>query len=197
MATRSCPRCGACWSAAWAAARPRRPLPLLFEPRRDQRLNVPASTLIRCAMVVEKPDPTLEDLLACEESLVQMQGLQIAVNAGTTRPPLEAALIEMYQNSMDAVAAGRAADCEIDVQAYPDGDGHAWVGMEDRGTGIPDILTLLIPYYSTKDAATSVGQMGNGFFNVYRDADRVYIRNCHGGGKPTPAGRVHQGRQGA
>lgn len=92
------------------------------------------------------------------------QALGIAINEGTAKPYVQAVLTELSQNSLDAIRK-TGAESKISIFASEDGFSFAdYVGIPDAG-----LLSLLVPFLSTKvgDAA-STGEMGTGFFNVYR-----------------------------
>ena len=95
----------------------------------------------------------------------RLQALQIAVNAGTSKEFVAAVLTELYQNSLDATRRAGGGG-SISVIAANDA-----LGMRD-GVGIPDgvLLPLLVPFLSTKTAGDDkvTGEMGTGFFNVFR-----------------------------
>ena len=53
--------------------------------------------------------------------------------------------------------------------------------IDDIGIQYQSLLSLIVPYYSAKDSVVSIGEMGNGFFNVYRKASEILINSKHEG----------------
>lgn len=97
---------------------------------------------------------------------VKLQMVEIAVNEGTTKDFMQAVLTELIQNSIDAIRSTERKNGRIDVNIRKDN-----FSITDN-VGIPDsaFLALLIPFLSTKDPndPNVTGEMGTGFFNVYR-----------------------------
>lgn len=107
------------------------------------------------------------------------QALGIAVNEGTTKPYVQAVLTELAQNSLDAI---RSTNGRNDVEIVSSRKGFSfsdYIGIPDAG-----LLSLMVPFLSTKKAGDvgSTGEMGSGFFNVYRQPHcrRVAIRTDNG-----------------
>ena len=104
--------------------------------------------------------------------LTELQTLEIAVNEGTTKGYIPAILTELTQNSIDAIRSSNVdnKNIELSVGKFDDTDNMA-ISIRDY-VGIPDqgILSLLIPFLSTKSTKDieTTGEMGSGFFNVYR-----------------------------
>ena len=133
-----------------------------------------ASTLIRCAMRVEKRQGSvsLDDLLQLRRRLLVRAAAEPA-DRGQRRDDARPHRGGPSRCSRTPWTPWKAVRRSARSTSWPGrtrGDRHIWVGMEDRGTGIGDLLTLLIPYYSTKGA--SVGRVGLDFFNVYRRAEQ-------------------------
>lgn len=95
----------------------------------------------------------------------RFQSIEIAVNEGTSKPFVASVLTELIQNSIDAMrGAGITESIDIELN-------HDYLTVRDY-VGIPDraLLALWIPFLSSKDVGElmSTGEMGTGFFNVYR-----------------------------
>ncbi len=111
----------------------------------------------------------------------QFQSIQIAVNDGTTKPFAAAVLTELVQNSTDAIRYAVAEDIQvkerIDIQIC-DTDEYMEIIITDY-IGIPysSLLSLWIPFLSSKSThdLMSTGEMGTGFFNVYRQPFTKYV----------------------
>ena len=116
----------------------------------------------------------------------KLQITEIAVNEGTTKPFLEAALTETVQNSIDAVRQNPDVRTEINIDYNRTKDGkHLQLSITDY-VGMPDqaFLYIAIPFLSTKTPSEIVtGEMGSGFFNVYRESDLVVISTVYEGKK--------------
>lgn len=100
---------------------------------------------------------------------IPLQSVEIAVNEGTTKDFLPSVLTELVQNSIDAVrSSGTGGNVEITTGRV--GDSYC-ISVSDP-VGIPPagIFSLLIPFLSTKSTSdlAVTGEMGSGFFNVYR-----------------------------
>lgn len=112
----------------------------------------------------------------------RLQIAEIAINEGTTKDFVSASLTELVQNSVDAIRTSSAKNKQIDVQ-FGSTDGVFEMAVIDH-VGMPPtaFLTVGIPFLSTKSASPLVtGEMGSGFFNVYRGSDMVSIDTIHEG----------------
>lgn len=103
---------------------------------------------------------------------LQFQSVSIAVNEGTSKPFISSVLTELLQNSIDAIRSNiESVEQRIDIDLIREETGNLRLSMVDF-VGIPDssILALLIPFLSSKSTTDmmSTGEMGTGFFNVYR-----------------------------
>jgi hypothetical protein len=106
-----------------------------------------------------------------------LQALEIAINEGTTRDPIEATLIETVQNSLDALRlAGLDLKININIDLTEDEKSFILKIKDEAGIPTEGIISLKIPFLSTKTASELVtGEMGSGFFNVYRMSKQVKI----------------------
>ena len=109
------------------------------------------------------------------------QIIENAINAGSTKDATEAAITEAIQNSLDAIRSrtdGGRDHRQINIDYGLTADGNYYYSVEDY-VGIPysAISALTVPYYSQKDASSvnTSGEMGNGLFNIYREALLVEI----------------------
>jgi len=95
----------------------------------------------------------------------RFQSIEIAVNEGTSKPFVASVLTELVQNSIDAMR-GSGITGSIDINLTEEHlSVRDYVGIPDRA-----LLALWIPFLSSKDVGElmSTGEMGTGFFNVYR-----------------------------
>ena len=114
----------------------------------------------------------------------KLQVVEIAVNEGTTKTFINSVLTELVQNSVDAV---RSNDDEtekfVDITI-----GENSISVTDY-IGFSDILNILIPFLSSKNPndPNVTGEMGTGFFNVYRQpwTRFIVIETCKNGKKYT------------
>lgn len=126
---------------------------------------------------VFKHDEINFDELENETDELDLQILEIAVNAGTTKPFLEATLTELIQNSLDAIRIFDPPNKTVDIFTKKIGNSHMAVTIQDYvGMTFENIIAMCIPFYSNKKASELVtGEMGTGFFNVYRESVFVMI----------------------
>lgn len=141
------------------------------------------SSLIRG--LFSKVPTTDKELVATVEAagkskgITPLQIIEIATNEGTTKPFIEATLTELTQNSIDAM---REANIKKDISVKV----AEIVGMNKLVMTITDyvgmskeaFLYVGIPFLSTKTPSELVtGEMGSGFFNVYRESSEVEIES--------------------
>lgn len=121
--------------------------------------------------------------LPYESKELALQILEISINAGTTKPFLEATLTELIQNSMDAIRLMDPPKKTVDVKTSKIGKGLIAITIQDYvGMTIDNIVAISIPFYSNKKASELVtGEMGTGFFNVYRESAFVLIDTVRDG----------------
>jgi hypothetical protein len=99
----------------------------------------------------------------------KLQIIEIAVNEGTTKEYMKAVMTELVQNSVDIIRQSDNKDSKISIRI-----GSEFISVSDT-IGIEynnkaAFLALMIPFFSTKSTKDPnvVGEMGTGFFNVYR-----------------------------
>jgi hypothetical protein len=99
-----------------------------------------------------------------------IQLLEIAVNEGTTKAFIESVMTELVQNSMDAIRNNEANN-RVDITT-----GVNSISVRDY-IGIKNPVEVLIPFLSDKDPNDPrvIGEMGTGFFNVYRQPYTEYV----------------------
>ena len=144
-----------------------------------------ARSLIALAFArnLEDPAVAIEEYFASPrvESKEELRISELAVNHGTSREFMFAALTELIQNSTDARQANKPGTrhvlFDVDHQSVAVTD---FVGIEDSC-----LLALLIPFLSTKHAnnAATTGEMGSGFFTCFRQPHvrTVTIDTCRDG----------------
>ena len=107
-----------------------------------------------------------------------LQILEIAVDASTSKPFLTSTLTELIQNSMDAIRLSHIAqrDVEITIGKVSETD-SLFITIKDYvGMTLSNLTAISIPFYSDKIASEIVtGEMGTGFFNIYRESTLVLI----------------------
>lgn len=110
-----------------------------------------------------------------------LQLVDIAVNDAGTRSPIAASLSELYQNSMDAgskmllIEAGTPQNLSNYPGPHPS-EGYVVLHFEDFvGMSASNFFHVQIPFLSTKTEGSSAGEMGSGFFNVFRATSFVEV----------------------
>jgi len=114
----------------------------------------------------------------------ELQLIQIVVNAGNSRTNyILCVLQELLQNSMDAIRSTNETSTVVDstvriTLGETSDTKEAVMSFRDSvGMGFDEIVKLMIPFYSEKSqSAVATGEMGTGFFNVYKEASTVYVR---------------------
>lgn len=104
-------------------------------------------------------------------SSLSLQTLEITVNEGTTKEYGKALITELVQNALDATRSNPNVDQRIDVEI-----GVNFISVSDN-VGISSIENILIPFLSSKNPndPNVTGEMGTGFFNVYRQPFTEYV----------------------
>ncbi len=127
----------------------------------------------------------IEDIMDIFEKASKHQGktklqiTEIAINEGTTKPFIPAVLTELTQNSADAIrmTSNKKVIQNVIYIAYADQKEEFIMQVRDNiGMSNKAFLYIGIPFVSTKTASELVtGEMGSGFFNVYRESSYVVI----------------------
>ena len=109
----------------------------------------------------------------------KLQITEIAINEGTTKDFIPACLTELVQNSVDAIresdnpGVSRNININFDQSAS---DTYSFMVGDFVGMPPTAFLHICIPFLSTKTPSEIVtGEMGSGFFNVYRESSLVVI----------------------
>lgn len=118
-----------------------------------------------------------------EEEKVRLQILSIAVNEATSKSVEDAICAETFQNSMDAMRANpnvpQKLEMFLDVKETINGYEVVYEILDHVGMTEEQFFHLGIPFLSSKAAnAVQTGEMGTGFFNVYRRSSKVVILTC-------------------
>ncbi len=113
----------------------------------------------------------------------KLQIIAIAVSEGSSKADIPAKLTETVQNSLDAIRTADHptitipnAQIQLSVKKVR-GTNDLLLGISDP-VGIPfsGVVALSIPFLSDKTPSELVtGEIGSGFFNVYRGASKVSI----------------------
>jgi hypothetical protein len=96
---------------------------------------------------------------------IPLQVVDIVVNTGTTKNFIESIMTELIQNSIDAIRNKDGSPNLIEINVSRES-----LSIKDL-VGIPTkgLISLLIPFMSNKSSGdVSTGEMGTGFFNLYR-----------------------------
>ena len=145
------------------------------------------SKLVEFVFQQELPSSNLELFRAVKrfKSKVpaRLQIIELAISSGTSKDPIQAKLTELTQNAVDAIRQLNFPEIKIAnpvigiIVKKLAGANELLIGISDP-VGIPPagIVALSIPFLSGKQASEIVtGEIGSGFFNVYREATKVMI----------------------
>lgn len=145
------------------------------------------SQMVSYAFQEEVPPTVIElfDAVSRHQSRVEskLQIIEIATNEGTSKNAIPGKLTETVQNALDAIRSANHPTVTIPNASIGilvkkiKGTNDMLLGINDP-VGIPlgGIVALSIPFLSGKKASEIVtGEIGTGFFNVYRDAIGVFI----------------------
>ena len=99
-----------------------------------------------------------------KEDDMKLQIIDIAVNSGTTKSYIDSIITELFQNSLDAIRGSKTKNNKIEFLISSNS-----IEIKDY-VGFNYYIPLLIPFLSSKnpDDANNTGEMGSGFFNLYR-----------------------------
>lgn len=115
---------------------------------------------------------------------VQVQITEIAINEGSTKSFVNAVLTETMQNSIDAIRIFNPPRESRKIEVYlKQTDTHLVYQISDFvGIEFDGVVSLMIPFLSSKTASEIVtGEMGSGFFNLYRESDLVLVHTVKNG----------------
>lgn len=127
----------------------------------------------------------LFDRISRHQSRVEskLQIIEIATNEGTSKDPIPGKLTETVQNALDAIRTANYPNVTIPnaqigiLVKKVKGTNDLLLGISDP-VGIPlnGLVALSVPFLSGKKPSDIVtGEIGSGFFNVYREAIGVFI----------------------
>ena len=111
-----------------------------------------------------------------ERTSLQMLG--IVVNEGNTRPFVVAVLQELIQNAIDVIRDSRVKGA-IDLSFMRSGNNLVVCIHDPVGMNLETLFKMNIPFYSGKATSKSAtGEMGTGYFNVFRETTKVVVTTC-------------------
>lgn len=116
-----------------------------------------------------------------ESHQIPLQIIEISVNAGTSKPFIPSILTELFQNAMDAIRLSENSKqiIEISISEMPSSNYMAVSVKDYVGMNMDNIISMSIPFYSNKKPSKNVtGEMGTGFFNIYRESDYITVKTC-------------------
>jgi hypothetical protein len=116
---------------------------------------------------------------------LKLQILSLAVNEATTKSFEEASVIETFQNSVDAIRmSGEKREIKIKVMRDPNVETRVIYEIFDAvGMNEEQFFHIGVPFLSSKTPSElQTGEMGTGFFNVYRMSTKVTIKTFDGKG---------------
>lgn len=116
------------------------------------------------------------------EQFVPEKGFQsvgIAINEGTTKAYVPSILTELVQNSVDVNRSTFKDESKRIIKTsfkiYKDGNSTFTI-TDNVGMDLATFISLSIPFLSTKKPSELVtGEMGSGFFNIYRECLKVML----------------------
>jgi hypothetical protein len=113
------------------------------------------------------------------EAPTGLQAVELVVNSGTNRNFEFSTLLELCQNAIDATRAQKLkGDIRIVINLTQDKQHVVFTVEDDVGIPVDKLVSLYIPFFSTKKQSDlqSTGEMGTGFFNVFRGSDAVVVK---------------------
>jgi len=155
------------------------PKPIYQKPLAEFQVSDLISTLFRIpysglnfySLITKGPEPKL-------------QILSIAINEATTKSYVDAVITETFQNSVDAIR-GTSTPGGIDFKVVPSKKMVLYEIRDPVGMNEDQFFHLGIPFLSTKTPSElQTGEMGTGFFNIYRRASMVTVETYDGKGTP-------------
>lgn len=113
---------------------------------------------------------------------INLQIVEIAVNVATTKSFINSVLTELIQNSLDAIRQIKPDDNSIEIDISHTDKEFIMSVTDYVGIPIKSLLALSIPFLSSKTSSNEVtGEMGSGFFNIYRKSNHVKIETFYQG----------------
>lgn len=109
----------------------------------------------------------LEAFAVTNNGECDIQAILIAANFGTTKPVVESMFTELFQNSCDAMMSSDLSPEEKNILIHV--NRRQFHFLDPVGIPFAKLMTLLLPFYSEKTRDKNVsGEMGTGFFNLFR-----------------------------
>jgi len=110
----------------------------------------------------------------------RIQITEIAINEGSSKDYIDALFTETIQNSLDAVRSGNPDNANIEISLTKKGKNIVYTITDYVGVPPDGILSMMIPFLSSKTASQiNTGEMGSGFFNIYRESTDVYVDSVY------------------
>ena len=104
---------------------------------------------------------------------------EIAINEGSAKSFVNAVLTETVQNSLDAIRSSLGTTVRPEIRCEVGEDRQFYIYKITDFVGLPQesVLPLMLPFLSSKKPSGQVttGEMGSGFFNLYRESELVFI----------------------
>ena len=93
---------------------------------------------------------------------------------------------ETVQNSLDAIRTFNPSNKNIDIEISTSGNNVIFSITDYVGINKKGIIATMIPFLSSKTPSEIVtGEMGSGFFNIYRESKKVLIETLNDNTKTT------------
>ena len=108
----------------------------------------------------------------------ELNMIRIVVNEATTKDYIPSVITELLQNSIDAMHQyGKEGDISIRIGRYNNTNNYALSISDPVGILNENIPHVLVPFLSSKTAIDIelTGEMGTGFFNIYRQPFCKYV----------------------
>jgi hypothetical protein len=143
--------------------------------------DIRLSDLIKDAFIKDRVE--LDKIHQYDEDM-DLQVIPIAIDSSTSKPDIEAVLIELFQNSRDAIISDNTViNNNIDIfSSLSEYEGKSILKLcikDFVGMSLTNLITMFIPFYSSKKKnEKTTGEMGTGFFNVYRGVKEVSIKTA-------------------
>lgn len=101
---------------------------------------------------------------------------EIAINEGSSKSFANSVVTETIQNSLDAIRSVAPPVPELRCEVGENSLFYIYKITDFVGLSPENVLPLMIPFLSSKKASgQTTGEMGSGFFNLYRESELVII----------------------
>ena len=132
---------------------------------------------------------TLQELFhlsSINQTKNKLQITEIAINEGSTKSITNSVVTETVQNSLDAIRTFNPSNKNIDIEISTSGNNVIFSITDYVGINKKGIIATMIPFLSSKTPSEIVtGEMGSGFFNIYRESKKVLIETLNDNTKTT------------